>query len=230
MEAPHLLILEDEEDAAFVLRTFLEGKGCRVSWSATGRDALRVITTSKPPITAAILDVMTPELSGTQVLQQVRKHPAYHRLPIILLTARDREQDEIAGLDAGADDYLPKPASLERVWARLQRLLDRRAEAPEQLLSHGRLKLNLSLRLATQGKRTLDLTATEFDLLTLLAMNPSRVFSRQEILDILYPEPEHQVFDRTIDAHVKNLRTKLAEQADLIRTVRGVGYGLNPPN
>jgi DNA-binding response OmpR family regulator len=227
----HILLLEDEAESAHLLKSFLELNGFKVTHVRTGKEALPHLNVIQQPLDAAILDVMVPELDGLELLQHIRAHPSGAHIPVLFLTARDREQDEIEGLALGADDYITKPASLNRVLARLQNLLRRKLEANQQAQitpsESGPLpvRLDIESRLCFVHDQAVELTSTEFQLLRLFLGQPGRVFSRQEILEQI-AEDGRAVFDRTVDAHVKNLRHKLGEEADLIRTVRGLGYAI----
>jgi DNA-binding response OmpR family regulator len=227
----HILLLEDEAESAHLLKSFLELNGFTVTHVRTGTEALPLLNVGHDPLDAAILDVMVPELDGLELLQHLRAHPAGVHIPVLFLTARDREQDEIEGLALGADDYITKPASLNRILARLQNLLRRTAEAtPVPVIAaveHSPLpvRLDIESRLCFVVDQPVELTGTEFQLLHLLLGQPGRVFTRQEILEHI-SEEGRPVFDRTVDAHVKNLRHKLGHEAELIRTVRGIGYAL----
>ena len=145
---------------------------------------------------------------------------------MIFLTAKDQEQDEITGLNLGADDYIPKPASLNLILAHVKTLLRRRNIQPDEDLKFGDISIELSSGLVRVAEIPVDLTLREMKILELLFRNPKRVFSRQEILEYISDDEKH-VFDRTIDAHVKNLRLKLGKSGQVIKTYRGLGYGLD---
>ncbi len=220
-----ILLVEDERESAELLSNFLEMHDFRVLWAEDGRNALNMIDTSADSINLAILDIMVPYVDGRELLRYIRKHPVIHDIPVIFLTAKDQEKDEIKGLELGADDYIPKPASLNLVLAHVQTLL-RRRQSSSNWLHYGRVFINRDSREVIADNQTLDLTATEFELLQLFMENPKRVYSRQEILEHISRDDKY-VFDRTVDVHIKNLRLKLGDEGDLIKTYRGMGYGLN---
>lgn len=221
-----ILLVEDEADSAEVLQNFLELKGYGVRYAAEGEAALRILSDEGTQFSLAILDIMLPGLPGTELLRSIRANPHTRDLPVLFLTAKDREQDEIEGLALGADDYITKPFSLNRLEARLQTLLRRHPYQP-RTLAHGPVELDPQAYACRVHGEAVTLTQTEFELLHLLLSHPQRVFSRQEILDRLAPEAKN-VFDRTVDTHVKNLRNKLGLEPPFVKTYRGVGYGLRP--
>lgn len=221
-----LLLVEDEEESADLLSNFLEMKGYRILLAYDGQRALDIISGRADEIDLAILDIMVPKVDGRELCRQIRRHPVIDDIPVIFLTARDREKDEIQGLELGADDYIPKPASLNLVLAHVQSLLRRQPAKKTRWLRFGNVYVDRTARDAYTGEEKLDLTATEFELLMLFFENPKRVYSRQEILRHI-SEDDKFVFDRTVDVHIKNLRLKLGKDGDLIKTYRGMGYGLN---
>jgi DNA-binding response OmpR family regulator len=219
-----LLILEDEIQSADTLASFLEHHGYRTAVAYDGHQAIDRLSTEPEAFTLAVLDIMVPGPDGRAVCRFIRSHPALRQIPVIFLTARDQEQDEIDGLSIGADDYIPKPASLNLVLAHIKTLLRRRQAESKPFLNIGELLLDPNARSVSLAGAPVDLTATEYTILHLLMTNPNRVFSRQEILGRISDDKD--VFDRTVDAHIKNLRMKLAHEGARIRTVRGVGYGV----
>src|SRR5882672_101882 len=171
---------------------------------------------------AIILDVMLPVLDGFEVLAQMRRRTS---VPVIMLTARIEQADRIAGLDAGADDYLPKPFGPEELLARIRAVLRRAGRAAKaQVIEAGALRLNSQTREVWRDNEPIDVTSIEFDILELLARSSGRVVSRDELAAALY-QRESTPYERSIDVHMSHLRKKL-ERGDraLIRTVRGVGY------
>ena len=173
-----------------------------------------------------ILDVMLPVLDGFEVLAQIRRRSP---VPVIMLTARIEQLDRIAGLDAGADDYLPKPFGPEELLARIRAVLRRagRVECKPQVVEAGELRLNSQTREVWRDNERIDVTSIEFDILDLLARSRGRIVSRDELAAALY-QRESTPYERSLDVHVSHLRKKL-ERGDrpLIRTVRGVGYLLS---
>lgn len=221
----HILLLEDDPGAGAALRDYLCLQHYRVTWTADGDAALKQLRAHKTELHAAVLDVMVPGANGTEVLRYIRETARWKALPVLMLTARDAEREEIEALQLGADDYLVKPASLARVAARVQRLLARAGQMPASELKTGKLRLLPARREAKLGRKTILLTSTEVRLLEVFLRQPNKIFSREELLAHVI-EDDKPVFDRTVDAHVKNLRAKLGDEAGLIKTYRGLGYGL----
>lgn len=223
MTTPHLLLVEDEPEAGALLRDYLVLKGFRVIWAQTGAEAKRLLDTPELPLNAAILDFLVPPPNGPALLQHIRRSALRSHLPVLFLTARDQEADELRTLADGADDYIAKPASLARVLARVEALL-RRQSPPE---THYPVAHDTdNLRILAEG-RPLDLTAAEYFLLARLLDQPNRVFSRTELLQTASPDPE-ETLERTVDAHIKNIRAKLGPLGRYVRTFRGRGYGMGP--
>ncbi len=223
-----ILLLEDEVEAARLLTDFLQLEGFVVRPAANGHAALAVLRDELDTLSLAILDVMVPGPDGRAVLQHIRqsRRPT---LPVILLTARDQESDEIMGLRLGADDYITKPASLHRIKARLDTLLRRSStSAGGQRVRLGALELDRAGHSLILSGHDIAITLSEFKLLELLLEQPGATRTRQELLAALPHESDKFIFDRTVDAHIKNLRAKLPTIDLLIITVRGVGYRINP--
>lgn len=221
-----ILLVEDEVEPAEMMANFLEMNGYRVLVAHDGNDALRLLEAEAHQIHLALLDIMVPGVDGREVCRRIRAHPVTTEIPVIFLTARDREQDEIEGLELGADDYISKPASLKLVKTRIETLLRRKLPEQGTWIQFGELYLDTASRTLYRSEEPVELTSTEYTLIHLFFTHPKRVFSRQEILTNISGE-ERFVFDRTVDVHIKNLRLKLGESADWIKTYRGVGYGLN---
>lgn len=213
-----ILLVEDEQSIASLVRTYLERDGFQVVHVRTGEDALTELP--RHPIRLILLDIGLPGIDGFEVCRQVR---ARARTPIIMLTARDEEADRVAGLEVGADDYVPKPFSPRELVARVKAVL-RRAEpsSDASVLALGPIVLDVASREVHVGGNEIELTAKEFDLLRHLMENAGVVLSREVLLDrvwgMSYPGET-----RTVDVHVGQLRKKLG-LADAIRTVRGAGY------
>lgn len=216
-----VLIIEDEAGIAESLAYMLRLEGFRVSHAkrlADGREAA-------PQADLIILDLTLPDGSGLEFLRQLR---ATARTPVIILTSRDTEVDRVVGLELGADDYVVKPFSPREVVARVKAVLRRAAPEPEPPATGGasRLQVDLERRQASVGGKPLQLSKTEFELVACLASAPGRVFTRESLLDRVWGD-DSAVTDRTIDAHLKAVRRKIAalgEDPDIIETVRGVGY------
>jgi DNA-binding response OmpR family regulator len=213
-----VLVVEDEVNIANVVRIALERDGHRVIAVRTGEEALTELT--RHPIALIVLDLGLPGMDGLEVCRRVR---AGSRLPIIMLTARDEEADRVAGLELGADDYVPKPFSPRELAARVKAVLRRSSAAPPaDDLELGDVTLSRARRDVFVAGAPVVLSATEFNLLAFLMENPGIVFSREVLLDrvwgIEFPDGT-----RTVDQHVAQVRAKLG-RPDLIQTVRGAGY------
>lgn len=219
---PHkILIADDDVQLRRTVRAYLEDSGYAVLEVGNGKDALFSVRHEHPDL--VLLDVMMPEMDGFEAARLIRKESA---VPIIMLTARDDEADQTAGLELGADDYVTKPFSPRVLVARVKAVL-RRAYgdlANEPVVLHVReLQLNEDAHEVTLDGQILDLTRSEFDLLAVLMTRPGRVFTRMELLERTQGE-KFVPYERTIDLHVKNLRAKLGTTGNLIETVYGVGY------
>lgn len=219
-----LLILEDESQAADMLASFLDLNGFQTSVAYDGHQAIGLLSSAAESYQLAILDIMVPGPDGRAVCRFIRSHPALKNIPVIFLTAKDEEQDEIDGLALGADDYIPKPASLNLILAHVKTLLRRREAGTKVYVNFGDVTIDQNMHEVSRDGVRIELTTTEYLILHMLASNPNRVFSRQEILNRISDDKD--VFDRTVDAHMKNLRMKLGADGARIKTVRGVGYGV----
>lgn len=217
--------MDDEKKFVTVLRAYLEKAGFQVVTAGDGRAALAAFRHAKPNL--VLLDLNLPEVDGLDVARTLQRESS---VPIIMVTARVQEADRLIGLELGADDYITKPFSPREVVARVRAVL-RRAEgtgAPMEILRAGEIEMNLTRHAVTVGGRNVELTPTEFDLLGALLREPGRAFSRLELLDRVQGET-YEGYDRTVDAHIKNLRQKIGDdpkQPRYILTVFGVGYKL----
>jgi len=219
----HILIVEDEKRIADILTAYLKQSGFETSYRETGAGVVDMVKNNPPDL--MILDLMLPVMGGLDICREVRK---FSPLPIIMVTAASEEIDRLLGLEMGADDYICKPFSPREVVARVKAVLRRAqlnlaGEKEPRIFDVDEEKLRISIK----GQR-LDLTPTEFRILSLLLKSPGRVYSRSQLLELCYAQ-EQNVFDRTIDSHVKNLRKKIARhlpEKDLIQSVYGVGYRL----
>lgn len=212
---PRLLLAEDDHDIAEPLARALRHEGYDVREVTDGGAALRAAIDDPPDI--IVLDVGLPVLDGFEVCRGVRElHP---RLPILMLTARDGELDTVAGLDAGADDYVPKPFRLAELLARLRALL---RHAGPVTLSAGRLTVDGAARRAFAGDAELDLTPKEFDLLALFVAQPGQAVRREHIMDEVW-DPNWFGSTKTLDVHIAALRRKIGE-VGRIEAIRGIGY------
>jgi DNA-binding response OmpR family regulator len=216
--------LDDEPDILELLKVNLRKAGYRFEGFQEADDLYRYLAKEKPNL--IILDLMLPDTDGLEVCRHIRKTEGLADIPIIMLTARGDESDKVVGLELGADDYVTKPFSVKELVARIHAVLRRPAggDAVRRIVV-GPLVLDLDKFEVTVAGAKVDLTATEFKILQLLASRKGRVFTRDQILDFLWGQ-EKAVIDRTIDVHIRNLREKLGEAASLVKNIRGAGYKL----
>ena len=227
--AGRILIIDDERSVHDVARAYLEREGYEVVSAIGGRDGLALAQALRPSL--VVLDLMLPDCSGEQVCAELRHDSD---VAIVMLTAKSTEDDRIRGLDLGADDYLVKPFSPRELVARVRALLRRTGErrpaaAPALSFDEGRLCLDPERHQALVEGRPVELTPSEFKLLHALARSPGRVFSRFELINRVQGH-DYEGYERTIDAHVKNLRRKIepdAARPRYVQTVHGVGYRLS---
>ena len=178
-----------------------------------------------------ILDIMLPDMQGTEICNRLRKSDSYSNLPVIMLSALGDETNKINGLDLGADDYVTKPFSPKELIARVKAVLRRqtRVHQNSEIIIYGSIELNTeTFRLKVNGKN-IEMTSTEFSILKILLEGKGKVFSRAKLLNILWGR-EKFVFERTIDVHIRNIREKLGEASKLIQNVRGIGYRADNPD
>ncbi|MFZ1608111.1 MAG: phosphate regulon transcriptional regulator PhoB [Rhodoferax sp.] len=219
---PSVLIVEDESAIAELIAVNLRHNGFRPTWAVDGASAQRDIDSSLPDL--ILLDWMLPGESGLVLTRRWRSNPKTQTVPIIMLTARGDEVDRVAGLDAGADDYIAKPFSTKELLARVRAVLRRRTpEQAGEALSLGPLLLDPSTHRVSFDKRPLKLGPTEFKLLHYLMGHAERVHSRAQLLDKVWGDHVY-IEERTVDVHVKRLREALAEAGPMVETVRGAGY------
>jgi len=224
-----ILVVDDEPEIVRLVRSYLEQDGYRVVTAYNGEEALYTARHEKPDL--VVLDVLMPKMDGLEFTRRVRRE---QDVPIIMLTARADETDRIVGLEIGADDYVTKPFSPREVVARVRAVL-RRAQPvderePPPVRRVGPITLDRSAHTVTIAGEPADLTPTEFDVLDVLMGQPGRVYSRTEILEAVQGVA-FEAYERTVDAHVKNLRQKIEPDPgnpNYILTVRGAGYRLNP--
>lgn len=222
-----ILVVDDEEKITRVIRAYLEKEGFAVTEAHDGKTALDLVKAGGYAL--MILDLMLPELSGEDVCKRLRRQE--NTIPVIMLTAKGAEEEKILGLGLGADDYVVKPFSPGELVARVQAVLRRYRTKPGVLadvldFGDGELVVDTLRHEVTYHRKKLDLTATEYKLLTAMAKKPGRVFTRGELLEIAQGALATG-FDRTIDSHIKNLRQKLEpcpEEPRFVRTVYGIGY------
>jgi two-component system phosphate regulon response regulator PhoB len=222
-----ILIVEDEEPLALLLRYNLEADGYEIETIARGDDADTRLREAPPDL--VVLDWMLPGLSGIELCRRLRARPETKTLPIIMLTARGEESERVRGLATGADDYIVKPFSVPELIARVRALLRRAApERVADVLTFGDIVLDRERKRVSRNDREIELGPTEFRLLEFLMERPGRVFSREQLLNGVWGS-EVYIDERTVDVHVGRLRKALnrGRESDPIRTVRGAGYALD---
>ena len=222
MTQQNILIVEDEEKIATLLKDYLEKSGYRTTILDRGDRVLSFVKDRPPDL--ILLDIMLPGLDGMEVCREIRK---FSSVPIIMITAKVEEIDRLLGLEFGADDYICKPFSPREVVARVKAVLRRVSPAPdEKVLSTGAITLNAETHQATVNGQELKLTPSEFKLLKVMMSHPNRVFSRNDLVNLVQGY-EFEGYDRTIDTHIKNLRKKIAEvlpHHEIISSIYGEGY------
>jgi two-component system phosphate regulon response regulator PhoB len=226
---PRILIVEDETSLQELLAYNLERAGFAVEQAYDADEARTMIAEQTPDL--VLLDWMLPYLSGLELCRQLRRQPATANLPIVMLTARVEERDRLHGLDTGADDYVTKPFSLDELIARVRAVLRRvRPAFAAEVLRFADLTMDLSAHRVARNGREVHLSPTEFRLLRQLLESPGRVFSRSQLLDLVWGR-DQDVELRTVDATIRRLRRALnaGGEADLLRTVRATGYALDHP-
>ena len=221
-----ILIVEDERDIVDLLQYNLQEAGFETDYVRNGADALHRAVEKSPDL--ILLDLMLPEVDGLIVCRLLKNDPRTKNIPIVMVTAKAEERDRIAGLELGVDDYITKPFSPKEVVLRVSAVLRRiqvgnqQAEDTKQIQRHG-LIIDLDKHQVLTESGPIDLTATEFKLITLFARSPGRVFTRDILMDVIWGE-EYYGIDRTVDTHVSRLRRKLGAFGEHIETVHGVGY------
>jgi len=213
-----ILIADDEDRMRKLVGDFLKKQGHQVVEAADGRETLEIFS-SDPDIDLVILDVMMPVYDGWSVCREIRKTS---QVPIIMLTARGEESDELFGFDLGADEYISKPFSLKILAARIHALL-RRTENAKEIMNFGDLVIDKPGRQVYLAGKKIELSPKEFDLLLYLAENAGIALSREQILNAVW-NYDYLGDGRTVDTHIKKIRAKLGDKSDLIQTVRGLGY------
>lgn len=214
-----ILIVDDEARIRKLVSDFLKKDGMEVIEARNGKEALEIIE-NETNIDLVILDVMMPEYDGWTICRTIR---SFSSIPIIMLTARGEESDELFGFELGADEYISKPFSPQVLVARVQALLRRTGKSLEASYVFGDLKIDKKSHIITKGEVRLDLSPKEFALLVYFAENEGIALSREQILNAVW---DYNFYGdaRTVDTHVKNLRLKLGDKGDFIQTVHGVGY------
>lgn len=219
--APKVLLVDDEQDILELLKYNLEREGYQVTTALNGRDALRSAKANRPDL--IVLDIMMPGMDGVEVCNQLRQLPEFKQTLITFLSARGEDYSQIAGFDAGADDYITKPIRPKVFVSKIKALLKRSGgERPDgRILESNGIKIDLEKVLVYIGEQELQLPKKEFELLVLLMSKPGKVFKRDEIYSQIWGN-ELFVGDRTIDVHIRKLREKIGDER--IKTIKGIGY------
>ncbi len=219
-----ILIVDDEKDILELLQYNLQKEGYRVLSADNGKSALKLIA-QKPDL--VVLDVMMPEMDGWEVCRSIRKNPSTAAIPIIFLTAKDSEIDEVVGLELGADDYITKPVKLRTFLARVKRALRVLSTSEKgdgtDILRIDDLEIHLSNYVVRIRSEEVHFPKKEFEVLVFLVRHPERVVTRETLLNQVWGHDVY-VVDRTVDVHIRKIREKLGSYAHLIETVKGVGY------
>jgi two-component system phosphate regulon response regulator PhoB len=219
-----LLLVEDDRPLAELITFHFEREGYSVSQTGDGEEALLLAEELRPDL--MILDWMIEGISGIEVCRRLRRRPSTANLPILMLTARGEEDDRVRGLETGADDYITKPFSPKELVARAAAVLRRvRPALAAQTLDYAGLEMDLTAHRVRRDGKTLSLGPTEYRLLRHFLENPGRVFSRQQLLETVWPHSE-EIELRTVDVHIRRLRIAIGDP-DLVRTVRSAGYALD---
>jgi two-component system alkaline phosphatase synthesis response regulator PhoP len=223
--ATQILLVDDEQDILDLLKYNLEAEGYRTMTATNGLQALELAQQNLPDL--IILDVMLPGKDGWEVMRQLRQTPDTQHIPVIFLTAKGGEIDEVVGLELGAEDYIIKPISIRKLIARVKTALRKTAPSerePEGLIRFGEVEINTLNYTVKVARKTVPFTKKEFEVLVFLAKRPGRVVTRDTLLSAIWGD-DVIVIDRTIDVHIRKIREKLGENnMHLIETIKGVGY------
>ena len=224
---PYILVVDDEPDLLTLVTYNLTNENFEVEETTDGEEAMTMIDERLPDL--LLLDWMLPRLSGIEICRRLRQSPSTKTLPIIMLTARSEEHDRIRGLNCGADDYISKPFSPNELVARVKAVLRRlRPSYEAAILAYHDITMDLTNHRVNRGKNVVDLGPLEYKLLRHFLENPRRVYSREQLLDVVWGQNIY-VEDRTVDVHIRRLRSKLNKWggSDIIRTIRSAGYSLD---
>ena len=222
-----IFIVEDEPSIVTLVKYNLEKENYKVFFSHNGEEGLKEIKKTDPDL--VLLDWMLPDLSGIEICKALKKDPKYKNLPIIMLTAKNQDEDKVLGLNTGADDYLSKPFSHTELIARVNALLRRsKPSVTEDVVIFEDLKVVRLRRKVFRGEVEINVGPTEYRLIDFFVKNPTRVYSREQLLENIWQNNVH-VEARTVDVHIRRLRQaiNLPNTKDLIRTVRSAGYALD---
>ena len=215
-----ILVVDDEARMRKLIRDFLAAKGFSILEAEDGEKALEVFEENKNKITLILLDVMMPKLDGWSVLRQIRQES---KVPIIMLTARGEEQDELFGFELGVDEYISKPFSPKILVARVEAILKRTNKDTKEVKEYGGIEIDKEGRTVKVDGKVVELSLREYELLTYLVENQNIALSRDKILNNVW-NYDYYGDSRTIDSHIKKIRHKLGKKGKYIQTMRGVGY------
>lgn len=223
MQKPRLMLIEDEEDIAALIKLQADISGYKVSCATDGLNGFDCVEREKPDL--VLLDIMLPGQNGLDVCRRMKSHSDLKHIPIIMISAKSEETDVVLGLELGADDYVTKPFSPRVLFSRIKAVMRRNLEEEKspQVASFGDFHIEFDRYLVKKRDRQLALTLSEFGILRRLVLNPGKVLTRNQLLDDLQSDDAF-VVDRNIDVHIAALRKKLGPRFDFIETVRGVGY------
>ena len=226
--AKHVLVVEDDRSLADVLEYNLKDAGYEVSVARDGQDGLTQAEVKLPDL--VLLDLMLPIIDGLDVCRRLRANALTREMLIVMLTAKSEEFDQVIGFSVGADDYVSKPFSVRVLMERIKAIMRRRSgdHADHDIFASQGIIVDRRGHRATAGEEVLDLTPTEFGLLLALVRQPGRVYARRELIDTALGG-DVIVLERTVDVHIRALRQKLGNHAELVETVRGVGYRFRDP-
>ncbi len=223
MQKPRLLLIEDEEDIAALIKLQADISGYKLQVEMDGLNGYLAVEREKPDL--VILDIMLPGQNGLDVCRKIKSHPELKSIPVIMISAKSEEIDVVLGLELGADDYVTKPFSPKVLFSRIKAVL-RRGKEPEKapkIMTFGQFTLEVDRYLLRKKDKYISITLSEFGILRRLLMNPGKVLTRNQLLDDLQNDDAF-IVDRNIDVHIASLRKKLGPNFDWIETVRGVGY------
>ncbi|MBQ3416044.1 MAG: response regulator transcription factor [Clostridia bacterium] len=215
-----VLVVDDEQRMRKLVKDFLQTNDFEVLEAEDGEKALEIFEKEKNKINIILLDVMMPKLDGWSVLRQIRQES---KVPIIMLTARGEEQDELFGFELGVDEYISKPFSPKILVARVEAILKRTGQDEKQILEYGGIEIDTEGRTVKVDGKLIELSLREYELLTFLAENKNIALSRDKILNNVW-NYDYYGDSRTIDSHVKKIRHKLGKKGKYIQTIRGIGY------
>lgn len=225
MNSKTILVVDDEQDIIDLIKYNLQKEGYQVLAARNGKHALEQARHQPHVI---LLDVMMPELDGWEVLKELKKHPKTASIPVVFLTAKGTDIDEVLGLELGADDYIIKPISIPKLIARIKNVLRKHEQrepvpATHQSVMVGEIEISRSQHRVKVGGKEIFFPKKEFEVLTYLATHPDQVVNRETLLNTIWGS-DVRVVDRTVDVHIRKIREKLGKHADYIETIKGIGY------